>query len=361
MAETFTGLKLQGKIGKFGEVDLSDIWSFVELPSGKILSGSEDGNLLMWQQDLIQFVVRPDGDRRCHRSNIIYVDLYDEDGLSTLISAGSDGSIRFWDCDNIEFFEPSDELSYYPLTLRSEIRVGAQCQLMSIKKYESSYWIIQDAMGSLYRLAMDSGHALESVVSFHGVFVTAIECSPQSHDMITAGKDGTIRHWDLQRQKCHSLKRLQSPINLLLPLRAVDGEVEHQYFMAFCDDGVVRIVQKAVDSLTMAYSLRLHDQPILYGAISSDGAHLATVTVDQLFFSKIKVSEDGTRSIEPIGFVLLKHSLHRMYWSEDSKTLYSFSGHDIICYRTPIDDQFDSSSSFEIEIEPTVIGFAPFR
>ncbi len=272
------------------------------------------------------------------------------------------GFIRFWDCDDIEFFEPSDELTYYPLTLRSEIRVDAHCQLMSITKYESSYWIIQDAMGRLYKLAMDSGHSLESVVSFHGVFVTAIECSPQCHDMITAGKDGTIRHWDLQHQKCHSMKRLQSPINLLLPLRAVSGEVEHRYFMAFCDDGVVRIVQKSVESLAMAYSLRLHDQPILYGAISSDGAYLATVTVDQLFFSKIKVSKDGKRSIEPIGFVLLKHSLQRMYWSDDSKMLYSFSGHDIVCYPTPIDDdQIDSSSSFEIEIEPTVIGFCPFR
>jgi len=361
MAETFTGLKLQGKIGKFGEVDLSDIWSFVELPSGKILSGSEDGNLLMWQQDLIQFVVRPDGHRQCHRSNIIYVDLYvDDNAVSTLVSAASDGTIRFWDCDDIEFFEPSDEQSFYPLTLRDEIKVDAQCQLMSITKFQSAYWIIQDAMGSVYRMEMDGDHTLKSVLSFHGRFVTAIECGPESHDMITAGKDGTIRRWDLQRQQSRTMKRLQSPINMLLPLRAEDGEVKHRYFMAFCDDGVVRILQNLPAALTIAYSLRLHDEAILFGAISTDGAFVATVTEQQLFFSKIKVSEDGSRRIEPIGFVLLKHSLKRMYWSDDNKMLFSFSGHEVICYRTPIDDQVDSSSSFEIELEPMIVTFTPF-
>ena len=44
MAATFTGLKLQGYIGKFGKVDLSDISAFMELPDAKVISGSESGN-----------------------------------------------------------------------------------------------------------------------------------------------------------------------------------------------------------------------------------------------------------------------------------------------------------------------------
>lgn len=36
MAETFTGLKLQGDIGKFGQVELSDVEGFCELPDGKV-------------------------------------------------------------------------------------------------------------------------------------------------------------------------------------------------------------------------------------------------------------------------------------------------------------------------------------
>eukprot|EP00494_Astrolonche_serrata_P016183 UN16347 len=41
MASTFTGLKLQGDIGKFGREEISDVTAFAELEKGKILSGSE--------------------------------------------------------------------------------------------------------------------------------------------------------------------------------------------------------------------------------------------------------------------------------------------------------------------------------
>ena len=46
MAKTFTGLKLQGDIGKFGKFDLSDVSAFAECEDGKVLSGSETGQLL---------------------------------------------------------------------------------------------------------------------------------------------------------------------------------------------------------------------------------------------------------------------------------------------------------------------------
>lgn len=40
MAHTFTGLKLQGEMGKFGTVDLSDISGYIELPDGKVVSST---------------------------------------------------------------------------------------------------------------------------------------------------------------------------------------------------------------------------------------------------------------------------------------------------------------------------------
>lgn len=54
MAQTFTGLKLQGAIGKFGQVELSDIWGYQELPNGNVISGSDWGNLLIWEGNLIK-------------------------------------------------------------------------------------------------------------------------------------------------------------------------------------------------------------------------------------------------------------------------------------------------------------------
>ena len=39
MANTFTGLKLQGRVGKFQKKEISDIEGYAELPGGKVLTG----------------------------------------------------------------------------------------------------------------------------------------------------------------------------------------------------------------------------------------------------------------------------------------------------------------------------------
>ena len=54
MANTFTGFKLQGELGKFGKTEISDIEGYAELPDGKVLSGCEWGNMLLWDGGLIQ-------------------------------------------------------------------------------------------------------------------------------------------------------------------------------------------------------------------------------------------------------------------------------------------------------------------
>ena len=54
MAWTFTGLKLKGDIGRFGKTSLSDIEGFIQLPDGRVLSGSDWGNMLLWDGGLIE-------------------------------------------------------------------------------------------------------------------------------------------------------------------------------------------------------------------------------------------------------------------------------------------------------------------
>jgi hypothetical protein len=48
---------MQGALGRFGAVELSDVAVFVELPDGKVLSGSEAGNLLLWEGGFIKAVI----------------------------------------------------------------------------------------------------------------------------------------------------------------------------------------------------------------------------------------------------------------------------------------------------------------
>ena len=90
MADTFTGLKLQGQLGKFGRTEITDIEGYVELPDGKVLSGSEWGNMLLWEGGLIKVEITRKGKKACHHGPIQQI-LLDE---GELITVGCDGNIR---------------------------------------------------------------------------------------------------------------------------------------------------------------------------------------------------------------------------------------------------------------------------
>ena len=66
MANTFTGLKLQGQLGKFGQIEISDISAYVELPDGKVLSGTEWGNFLLWDGGFVKVEIGKKGKKSCH-------------------------------------------------------------------------------------------------------------------------------------------------------------------------------------------------------------------------------------------------------------------------------------------------------
>ena len=81
MARTFTGLKLQGQLGKFGRTEISDIEGYVELPDGKVLSGCEWGNLLLWDGGLIKVEISRKG-KMC-ASRLAAIDASNRPGGST--------------------------------------------------------------------------------------------------------------------------------------------------------------------------------------------------------------------------------------------------------------------------------------
>lgn len=52
MASTFTGLKLQGQIGRFGKTSATDVEGYVEFPDGKVCATSSPCTALRFQEVL---------------------------------------------------------------------------------------------------------------------------------------------------------------------------------------------------------------------------------------------------------------------------------------------------------------------
>lgn len=98
MSSTFTGLKLQGYLGKFGSSELTDIVAFIQLPDGKVLSSTETGNLLLWDGESIKCELALKGKRPCHQGRIEAILLVD----SEVITAGEDGYIKVWDLETVD-------------------------------------------------------------------------------------------------------------------------------------------------------------------------------------------------------------------------------------------------------------------
>ncbi|XP_039534946.1 cilia- and flagella-associated protein 44 isoform X2 [Pimephales promelas] len=157
MASTFTGLKLQGLLGSFGKTTVTDIEGYVELPDGKVVSGSEWGNMLLWEGGLIKVEICRKGRRTCHSGTIYQFNL-DEGELLTI---GSDGVVRSWNLETIDTADAVDDSGLFETEPMNEITVGRNVSLYSMVKSsipETSNWFAQlNSAGGLLVVGFDDG------------------------------------------------------------------------------------------------------------------------------------------------------------------------------------------------------------
>ena len=100
MAQTFTGLKLQGEGAKYGQLEISDVYGFAELPDGKVLSGTEQGTMILWEGVLVKahLVLHKQDKTPLHEGTIEIVRLIG----NQFLSAGTDGFLKWWDLKTID-------------------------------------------------------------------------------------------------------------------------------------------------------------------------------------------------------------------------------------------------------------------
>jgi len=347
MAKTFTGLKLQGAIGKFGNVDISDVSAFVELKDGRIVSGSEDGYLIMWEGHFIQFQLAQKDHKPCHAGPIEFVTLEDRE----LISAGSDGYIRTWDLGKFEFAEVSEEDPVVCLDPEKEIQMpGASVKGMLRGK---DHWLIQDSNGAIHRLSLPE-YKLETLLRFHAGSITGAIPSRNSHFTITCGQDGSIRCWDLLSRKELYRKDFNEPCSSIIWVPNVVAGSKNRVLLGF-KDGVIRQLERKNSSFELVQVCKPHYTEVSCMAVSPNGAILATAATDgTVFFIDIK------QSYAPIGFVKLEDgkAASCISWHKDSKALLVAVGSKLIEFICPQLGDFPDDSerkTYKIECKKRVI------
>ncbi|CAH8523136.1 unnamed protein product [Dicrocoelium dendriticum] len=330
MANTFTGLKLQGKLGKFGKTELSDIEGFVTLPDGKVLTGSSWGNLLVWEGDLIKVQISRKNKRPCHSGLVMHI-VMDEGELMTI---GQDGWIRTWDFETVDTAECIEEGAIFELEPMNELQVSPQAKLIYLVKSqdeESTCWFAQDGDGVIWKLDLSFSHtstAPEPLVKYHSGGITDCCTSPFAYTAATIGMDGRIIIYDLVTKK--SILRRQFPTpgtKLIWSPPQVDPK--GKTLVAGFQDGVVRVLQfgenpetdptrkaKHFALLDLGQALKPHTGAVNSMAFNESGDYFVTGSEDEtIFFFAVR-----SRALVPIGFVSVGAAVVKVEWIPPTTT-----------------------------------------
>lgn len=360
MASTFTGLKLQGDIGKFGRMEISDVGGFVELPDGKVVSGSEWGNMLLWEAGKIKCEIARKGKKPCHAGAIECV--FCEDG--EIMTAGADGHVRIWDLETIDLADaPSQEDPTFEMEPMMERKLANGVHIMSMIKSEEegedesqSIYFTQDKNGSIWKA--DMAHALtvkapKSLLSFHAGKILGLDVCPVAGYAATTGDDGTVRVFDYvesTQMAVYSSETLTAGgTQILWAPTTVD--ITGRTFIAGFADGVLRRFQFAKNEegegrLVLNQVLKPHSKGIKVMSMSDNGHSLVTTDGSSLFFFDV----DGVKPIEAIGFTNLEGTIQNIrHDKQGTKLLVTLKDRVVLEMTIPTLREHDTSKSFKLQ------------
>ncbi|KAI4887997.1 hypothetical protein NFI96_034666, partial [Prochilodus magdalenae] len=329
MARTFTGLKLQGILGRFGKTALTDIEGYVELPDGKVVSGSEWGNMLLWDGGLIKVEICRKEGRTCH-SGAIQQFALDEGELMTI---GTDGAVRCWDFESIDAADSVDDSGLFEIEPMNEMVIGRNVSLTSMVKStipDSTIWYAQDSNGGIWKLDLSFSNITqdpECLFSFHAGAIEGMDVSGSSHLMATTALDRSVRIFDFLSKKELTTSRFKQGGTSLTWAPQTVSSNEGLVVVGF-EDGVVRLLElfnprslRAVAGrshsgdaeLRLKQAFKPHNAPVTAISYERSGTIMATGSVDcTVFFFAV-----GER-YQPIGFVTVPGPVQVLQWAPPS-------------------------------------------
>ncbi|XP_063718325.1 cilia- and flagella-associated protein 44-like isoform X2 [Symsagittifera roscoffensis] len=365
MARTFTGLKLQGEIGRFGKTELSDIEGYVELPDGKVLSGCESGNMLLWDGGLIKVQIGRKGKKPCHLGPIQQF-IMDE---GELLTVGIDGYIRVWDFESIDQAEATDEGALFEMDSMNELLVKDENNNKAMLKWMikaldgDSLWYAQDADGGIWKLDLSFSHTTkppEKMFSFHAGPINGMSFSPLTDLTVTTGADKTVRVYDYvtKHQLCVQKFSAAGTCTQWMPT-SVDPK--GSTIVCGFGDGVLRVMRvtkRELDihrksrmgsaSFTLTQVLKPHNADVTAIQFNQDYTYLVTGSSDKTIFF---FSVDQDFKLNPIGYTSIPCAVQQLQLAThlaENKLLVIGDNGRAMDMALPEPGSVDSSKTFQI-------------
>nr|DBA34597.1 TPA: hypothetical protein GDO54_002143 [Pyxicephalus adspersus] len=292
----------------------------------KVISGSEWGNMLLWEGGLIKVEICRRGRRPCHSGSINQFVL-DE---GELITIGADGYVRVWDFETVDTADTIDDTGVLEMEPMNELQVGKNVNLrfmVKTKENDSPVWFAQDPSGGIWKLDLSFSNITqdpEQLFSFHSGKINALDASPSTYLMATTSLDRSVRIYDFAGKfPLVEMKFKQGGTSLIWAPRMVNPK--GGLFAAGFEDGVVRILEVYNSSgmrllagrrgtqdagISLKQAFKPHNAPVTCLAYERNGEILATGSTDKTVFF-FAVGD----TYEPIGFIRVPGPIKELHWS----------------------------------------------
>ncbi|XP_052739568.1 cilia- and flagella-associated protein 44 [Bicyclus anynana] len=352
MAQTFTGLKLKGELGRFGKTEICDVLGVYPMPDEKVLSGCEWGNVLVWEAGLVKLEVTQRGRKTCHNAPIIQFMLSPAGDEVTTI--GRDGYIRAWYWDTVEQADPPEEDPYVELNPVAETFVPG-CQIMSLKHQKDMHWYAQDGNGGIWTVELDIDK-LEcdhrKTMTFHAGSVVAMAALRTHPILITAGEDGALHAYNSETHILLARYQFQAAVTCMM-YPPVDVDTTSRVILVGFADGIMRTLLVHPERLhgkTSLIEVRVHSALTVHSddSINADVMDLISllkphskaitqITINEHRTLLVTCGEDSTIfmyhlqlgtpfSLERLGFIPTQNNVAYMTWKPNEERVLLLCG-----------------------------------
>ena len=298
MAQTFTGLKLQGEIGKFGQLELSDVTGVAELPDGKVVCGSEYGTLILWDGNLVKAHLVLDAHKKTPlHEGFIEVVMFDGENF---ITAGGDGYIKWWKFADIDNAEADETLEVAIAPVREQIvkdpSTGEPAYIVSMIKGKD-HWLISDGKGMIWKLMM-ANNEVQLVFNFHSKRIMDLAVPSSINAALTLGEDGQAKLWDFIRDKQFYSRKFIGDGTCTDTMPYSDANQGRIVATGF-DNGIVRILLIGSHDFMILKAFKAHDSKVVKVKYAPDNSMFVTASDNgDIFF--FLTANDNLQKYDPL-------------------------------------------------------------
>ncbi|XP_015588735.2 uncharacterized protein LOC107264707 [Cephus cinctus] len=338
MAETFTGLKLKGELGRFGKTEISDISGVYPMPDEKVVSGCEWGNILLWDEGLIKLEVCKKNKKPCHDKQITQF----EYNNGELTSVGMDGWIRIWFYETIDQADPPEGDQFLEIEPIYEFHITEEDEddydaeqssmLMCIQKQniedaEENFWYAQDGNGGLWLIDLNTFETPErprKIFTCHAGPITDMDVATWGPFVATIGRDAHLHiynYFDKTLILVHKFCDIGSKV-VWFPCGV---EATGCTLVCAFSSGIIRMITVSIlqanrtkkikgDYVRLIQVVRPHKMPITSMSLNNTHSLLVTGSEDDTIFVFFVNTTATYPILVPIGFVKVPSPVTCMTW-----------------------------------------------